>query len=135
MVNNIPGIKSIIQNINSKPTNVILGLESLTLWGSDTICDYIGQFKYNISPLSFFQVNPIQTEVLYGKTLEYADLSGNETVFDAYCGTGSITLFLSQKSQQCSSYYEDWDIYCLTILVLKYPDINYLLHIYYDDKT
>ena len=100
MVNNIPGIKSIIQNINSKPTNVILGLESLTLWGSETICDYIGQFKYNISPLSFFQVNPIQTEVLYGKTLEYANLSGNETVFDAYCGTGSITLFLSQKAKE-----------------------------------
>ena len=77
MVNNIHGIKSIIQNINSKPTNVILGLESKTLWGSDTICDYIGEFKYNISPLSFFQVNPIQTEVLYGKTLEYANLSGN----------------------------------------------------------
>ena len=70
MVNNIHGIKSIIQNINSKPTNVILGLESKTLWGSDTICDYIGEFKYNISPLSFFQVNPIQTEVLYAKTLE-----------------------------------------------------------------
>ena len=69
MVNNIHGIKSIIQNINFKPTNVILGLESKTLWGSDTICDYIGEFKYNISPLSFFQVNPIQTEVLYGKTL------------------------------------------------------------------
>lgn len=100
MVNNIHGIKSIIQNINSKPTNVILGLESKTLWGSDTICDYIGEFKYNISPLSFFQVNPIQTEVLYGKTLEYADLSGNETVFDAYCGTGSITLFLSQKAKE-----------------------------------
>ena len=102
MVNNIPGIKSIIQNINSKPTNVILGLESITLWGQDTICDYIGQFKYNISPLSFFQVNPIQTEVLYGKTLEYANLSGNETVFDAYCGTGSITLFLSQKDNRLS---------------------------------
>ena len=100
MVNNIHGIKSIIQNINSKPTNVILGLESKTLWGSDTICDYIGEFKYNISPLSFFQVNPIQTEVLYAKTLEYADLSGNETVFDAYCGTGSITLFLSQKAKE-----------------------------------
>ena len=87
-------------DLNSKPTNVILGLESLTLLGSETICDYIGQFKYNISPLSFFQVNPIQTEVLYGKTLEYANLSGNETVFDAYCGTGSITLFLSQKAKE-----------------------------------
>ncbi len=97
---NIPGIKSIIQNINNKATNVILGLESKTLWGSDTISDYIGKFKYNISPLSFFQVNPVQTEVLYNKTLEFAELSGDETVFDAYCGTGSITLFLSQKAKK-----------------------------------
>lgn len=100
MVKNIPGIKSIIQNINSKKTNVILGLESKTLWGEDTISDYIGDFRFNISPLSFFQVNPIQTEVLYGKALEYANLTGNEEVFDAYCGTGTITLFLSQKAKK-----------------------------------
>ncbi|MDT9336832.1 23S rRNA (uracil(1939)-C(5))-methyltransferase RlmD [Clostridium perfringens] len=100
MIKNIPGIKSIIQNINSKKTNVILGLESKTLWGEDTISDYIGDFRFNISPLSFFQVNPIQTEVLYGKALEYANLTGNEEVFDAYCGTGTITLFLSQKAKK-----------------------------------
>lgn len=100
MVKNIPGIKSIIQNINSKKTNVILGLESKTLWGEDTISDYIGDFRFNISPLSFFQVNPIQTEVLYGKALEYANLTGNEEVFDAYCGTGTITLFLSQRAKK-----------------------------------
>lgn len=100
MVKNIPGIKSVIQNINSKKTNVILGLESKTLWGEDTILDYIGDFRFNISPLSFFQVNPIQTEVLYGKALEYANLTGNEEVFDAYCGTGTITLFLSQKAKK-----------------------------------
>ncbi|MGV1066515.1 23S rRNA (uracil(1939)-C(5))-methyltransferase RlmD [Clostridium perfringens] len=100
MVKNIPGIKSVIQNINSKKTNVILGLESKTLWGEDTISDYIGDFRFNISPLSFFQVNPIQTEVLYGKALEYANLTGNEEVFDAYCGTGTITLFLSQKAKK-----------------------------------
>lgn len=100
MVDNIPGIKSIVQNINSKPTNVILGQEYITLWGEPTISDYIGDFKFNISPLSFFQVNPIQTEVLYGKALEYAELSGDETVFDAYCGTGTITLFLSQKAKK-----------------------------------
>ena len=68
--------------------------------GRATISDYIGDFKFNISPLSFFQVNPIQTEVLYGKALEYAELSGDETVFDAYCGTGTITLFLSQKAKK-----------------------------------
>ncbi|MDZ5254536.1 23S rRNA (uracil(1939)-C(5))-methyltransferase RlmD [Clostridium sp. LIBA-8841] len=100
MVKNIPGIKSVIQNINSKKTNVILGLESKTLWGEDTIADYIGDFRFNISPLSFFQVNPTQTEVLYGKALEYADLTGTEEVFDAYCGTGTITLFLSQKAKK-----------------------------------
>ncbi len=100
IVKNIPGIKSVIQNINSKKTNVILGLESKTLWGEDTISDYIGDFRFNISPLSFFQVNPTQTEVLYGKALEYANLTGNEEVFDAYCGTGTITLFLSQKAKK-----------------------------------
>ena len=100
IVDTIPGIKSIVQNINSKPTNVILGQECITLWGEPTISDYIGNFRFNISPLSFFQVNPIQTEVLYGKALEYSQLTGGETVFDAYCGTGTITLFLSQKAKK-----------------------------------
>ncbi len=96
----IPGLKSVIQNINPKQTNVILTDECVTLWGSDTISDYIGEFRFNISPLSFFQVNPVQTEVLYSKALEYAGLTGNETVFDAYCGTGTITLFLSKKAKK-----------------------------------
>jgi len=96
----IKGITSIIQNINPKQTNVILSDECITLWGSDTISDYIGEFRFNISPLSFFQVNPVQTEVLYAKALEYAGLTGNETVFDAYCGTGTITLFLSRKAKK-----------------------------------
>lgn len=96
----VEGLKSIILNINSKDTNVILTPECYTLWGEDYIKDYIGEFKFNISPLSFFQVNPEQTEVLYSKTLEYAELTGEETVFDAYCGTGSITLFLSQKAKK-----------------------------------
>ena len=97
VVNNV---KSIVLNVNSKNTNVILGRECITLYGNSTIQDYIGDFKFNISPLSFFQVNPVQTEVLYNKALEYADLSGKETVFDAYCGTGTITLFLSQKAEK-----------------------------------
>ena len=100
ITNNIPNIKSIIQNINSKNTNVILGNECITLWGNDTISDYIGEFKFNISPLSFFQVNPVQTDMLYSKALEYANLTGDETVFDAYCGTGTITLFLSKKAKE-----------------------------------
>ena len=96
----IPEVESIILNVNSKNTNVILGEECITLYGKDNIQDYIGEFKFNISPLSFFQVNPIQTEVLYNKALEYANLSGEEVVFDAYCGTGTITLFLSQKAKK-----------------------------------
>jgi 23S rRNA (uracil1939-C5)-methyltransferase len=99
MVKSIKGIKSIIQNVNSNKTNVILGNENLILWGSDKITDYIEKYKFNISPLSFFQVNPVQTEVLYGKALEYAALTGNEIVFDAYCGTGTISLFLAQKAK------------------------------------
>jgi len=93
-------LKSVIQNINSKDTNLVLGDKCVTLWGSDYICDYIGEYKFNMSPLSFFQVNPMQTEVLYNKALEYANLSGNEIVFDAYSGTGTITLFLSRNARR-----------------------------------
>lgn len=100
VIEKIDGIKSIVLNINKENTNVILGQECITLWGEDTITDYIDNFKFNISPLSFFQVNPIQTEKLYSKALEYAGLTGEETVFDAYCGTGTITLFLSQKAKK-----------------------------------
>ena len=100
MRENIKDLKSIVQNINPKNTNVILGTKCKTLWGKDTIVDTIGDFKFNISPLSFFQVNPVQTEVLYNKALGYADLQGNEIVFDAYCGTGTISLFLSQKAKK-----------------------------------
>lgn len=97
---NVTDIKSIIQNINKKNTNWVMGEECITLYGEDHITDYISNFKFNISPLSFFQVNPHQTEVLYNKALEYADLNGDEIVFDAYCGTGTITLFLSQKAKK-----------------------------------
>ena len=96
----IVNLKSVVQNINSKDTTLVLGNKCITLWGQDYISDYIGKYKFNISPLSFFQVNPIQTEVLYNKALEYADLNGDEVVFDAYCGTGTITLFLSQKAKK-----------------------------------
>ncbi|WP_438335100.1 23S rRNA (uracil(1939)-C(5))-methyltransferase RlmD [Clostridium cochlearium] len=100
LIENLQGVVSIIQNINSQKTNVVLGKESIVLWGKDKIIDYIANFKFAITPLSFFQVNPIQTEVLYNKALEYADLKGNEVVFDAYCGTGTISLFLSQKAKK-----------------------------------
>jgi 23S rRNA (uracil1939-C5)-methyltransferase len=100
LVKNIEGIKGIIHNINNERTNVILGNKFATLWGEDFITDYIGKFKFRISPLSFFQVNPVQTEVLYNKALEYAKLSGDEIVFDAYCGAGTISLFLAQKAKK-----------------------------------
>lgn len=96
----IPSVKSIIQNINNKDIKWVMGEKCITLYGKDYISDYIGEYKFNISALSFFQVNPVQTEVLYNKALEYANLSGNEVVFDAYCGTGTITLFLSQKAKK-----------------------------------
>ena len=98
MLSKIDGIKSISININKKNTNVILGDKCVTLFGSDTITDYIGDVKFNISPLSFFQVNPVQTKKLYDKALEYADLSGGEMVWDLYCGIGTISLFLAKKA-------------------------------------
>ncbi|MCB2293436.1 23S rRNA (uracil(1939)-C(5))-methyltransferase RlmD [Clostridium algoriphilum] len=96
----IKGLVSVIQNVNSDKTNVILGPLCVTLWGKDSITDYIGKFKFEVSALSFFQVNSIQTEVLYSKALEYANLNGGEVVLDAYCGTGTISLFLSQKAKK-----------------------------------
>lgn len=94
----IPDVKSIVQNINSKKTNVILGEQTKVLWGEEVIYDSIGDIKFAISARSFYQVNPEQTKVLYDKALEYAALNGNETVIDAYCGIGTISLFLAQKA-------------------------------------
>ena len=96
----IPGMTSITINVNKKHSNVILGEEIRLIWGQEYITDRIGDISYQISPLSFFQVNPIQTEKLYGKALEYAGLTGNETVWDLYCGIGTISLFLAQKAKQ-----------------------------------
>lgn len=98
--NRIPGVKSICQNVNTRQTNVIFGDVTTVLWGDEVIHDYIGDVKFAISARSFYQVNPAQTEVLYGKTLEYAGLTGNETVIDAYCGIGTISLFLAQKAKR-----------------------------------
>lgn len=94
----VPGIKSIFLNINTENTNIILGKRNIRLYGGDTIIDTIGGYKFLISPHSFYQVNPVQTEVLYSKVLEYAALAGAETVFDLYCGIGTISLFLSAKA-------------------------------------
>ena len=96
----IPGMTSITLSVNREKTNVIMGYDIKPLWGQDYITDYIGNVKYQISPLSFYQVNPVQTEKLYGTALEYAGLTGNETVWDVYCGIGTISLFLAQKAKQ-----------------------------------
>lgn len=93
-------IKSICLSINMENTNVIMGQTIRTLYGDPYITDYIGGVKFQISPLSFYQVNPVQTEKLYGLALEYAGLTGNETVWDLYCGIGTISLFLAQKAKQ-----------------------------------
>ena len=95
----IPGMTSITINVNKKRSNVILGEEICLLWGQEYITDRIGDISYQISPLSFYQVNPMQTQKLYAKALEYADLHGEETVWDLYCGIGTISLFLAQKAK------------------------------------
>ena len=95
----IPGMTSITINVNKKHSNVILGEEICLLWGQEYITDRIGDISYQISPLSFYQVNPMQTQKLYAKALEYADLHGEETVWDLYCGIGTISLFLAQKAK------------------------------------
>ena len=96
----IPGMTSISVNINRDQTNVILGNEVINLYGPGYITDSIGGVKYRISPLSFYQVNPVQTEKLYSTALEYAGLTGGETVWDLYCGIGTISLFLAQKAKK-----------------------------------
>ena len=94
------GVQSISVNRNRERTNVILGPETVTLWGNGYIEDRIGDLRFQISPVSFFQVNPIQTKVLYEIALEMAGLTGREIVWDAYCGIGSISLFLAQRAKR-----------------------------------
>lgn len=87
-------------NINEDSGNAILGRENRCLYGKDSIEDKIGELSFSISVPSFYQVNPVQTEKIYGKALEYAALTGEETVWDCYCGIGTISLFLAQKAKQ-----------------------------------
>ena len=96
----IPGMTSITGNVNRERSNVILGNQVFPIWGKDTITDKIGDVSYQISPLSFYQVNPVQTRKLYETALSYAGLTGNETVWDLYCGIGTISLFLAQKAKK-----------------------------------
>ena len=94
----IPGMTGVSVSENTRRDNVIMGETYRVLWGKGYITDYIRKIRYQISPLSFYQVNPVQTEKLYSLALEYADLKGGETVWDLYCGIGTISLFLAQKA-------------------------------------
>ena len=99
ITNRIPQVETIVHNVNSKRTNVILGPTNHVLYGDGMITDHIKDLRFTLSPHSFFQVNPEQTTVLYDQALAYADLKGDETVIDAYCGTGTISLFLAHKAK------------------------------------
>nr|WP_308624518.1 23S rRNA (uracil(1939)-C(5))-methyltransferase RlmD [uncultured Eisenbergiella sp.] len=96
----IPGMTSVSVNVNTERTNVIMGKKVRVLKGEEKIEDAIGDVVFRISPLSFYQVNPVQTRKLYGQALEYAGLTGEETVWDLYCGIGTISLFLAQKAKK-----------------------------------
>ena len=93
-------ITSICVNINKKITNVIFGDELKCIYGESYIVDMIEDIKFKISPFSFYQVNPAQTKKLYGKALEFAGLTGEEVVWDLYCGIGTISLFLAKKAKE-----------------------------------
>lgn len=95
-----PNIKTIVKNINTKNTNVILGLENINIYGSGYIEDKLGEYKFKISPLSFYQVNPIQAEKLYNIGVEAAKITLNDTVFDLYCGIGTISLFMAKYAKK-----------------------------------
>lgn len=105
----VPELVGVVQNINTQKANVILGEESITLWGRDALIDELCGLQFKISARSFFQVNPLQTAVLYNKALEYAALNGTETVLDLYCGIGTISLLLAGRSRRVIGveYVED----------------------------
>jgi 23S rRNA (uracil1939-C5)-methyltransferase len=94
-----PEITTIVQNVNNKFTSLILGEESRVLYGDGYIEENLCGFKFRISPKAFYQINPTQTEVLYGKAMEFAELSGRERVLDAYCGTGTIGIIASKNAK------------------------------------
>lgn len=94
-----PNVVSIKHNINKEKSNVIMGRESITIYGKETIDDQLSEFSFKISDTAFYQINPIQTEKLYNKALEYAQLTGNEIVIDAYCGIGTIGSYMSKSAK------------------------------------
>ena len=100
LLSNFPNIKTIIKNVNKKNTNVILGQENINLYGNGYIEDILGDYIFQISPLSFYQVNPIQAEKLYNLGVEMANITKADTVFDLYCGIGTISLFMAQYAKK-----------------------------------
>lgn len=95
LINKFPNIKTIVKNINSKNTNVILGDTNIILYGKGYIFDKLGEYTFKISPMSFYQTNPIQTEILYQKAIEYGELQPSDILCDLYCGIGTIGIFAS----------------------------------------
>ena len=93
-------IKTIIKNINTKNTNVILGKENIKLYGDGYITDVLGECSFKISPLSFYQVNPVQTEILYNQAIQMAEITKQDTVFDLYCGIGTISIFMAKYAKK-----------------------------------
>lgn len=100
IINKFPEVKTIVKNINKKNTNVILGKENINLYGNGYIKDKLGNFTFKISPQSFYQVNPIQAEKLYNIGVEAASIIKNDTVFDLYCGIGTISIFMAQYAKK-----------------------------------
>ncbi len=100
LIQNVEGLSGVLQNYNNKRTNVVLGTRFRTLWGSDYITDKLGDCTFKLSPLSFYQVNKAQTEVLYSISPEFAGLSGGEIVWDLYCGTGTIGQFMAGSAKK-----------------------------------
>ena len=100
LITKYKNIKSIIKNINTKNTNVILGNENINLYGDGYITDVLGNYKFKISPLSFYQVNPVQAEKLYDFGVKFANITNDDIVFDLYCGIGTISLFMSKFAKK-----------------------------------
>lgn len=96
----VPNIKTVIQNINDKDTNLILGRKNITLYGEGTITDTIDNLAFTISPETFFQINPVQTEKLYKTAIQYADIGKNDICFDIYCGIGTISLMAAKRAKK-----------------------------------
>ena len=100
ILSNFPSVKTIVKNINTKNTNVIMGKENIDLYGDGYIEDILGEYRFKISPLSFYQVNPIQAEKLYNIGVQAAKISKDDIVFDLYCGIGTISLFMSKYAKK-----------------------------------